>query len=415
MFIPRHHKTYLSRAMTRAMATDHPIGDPHGGPAYGERNDPISAIASIGSMFASGGLTAAGFALGGLNLAQGLMFAGGALGLLGGVTGNKTLSRLGMVAGLAGGIGQLAGIGTETTLGGLFGGGEAAAATGAPGAALGQTPTANPVPSQVDVLSEMAAGPANTGPLATGVETFSVPNQPSLASQPLGQAPSMAGTGNGGWPGAFEDLAPGIQPGASPGIISSAASPPAVAPPSVAAPTVAGTGNGGWPGAFEDLAPGVKPPTAPAVSAGGYDALASGAAPAPGAITNPTDLRLHNGMQSTPMAAPPKSFLANIGSGFLELTKTNPGAAMMLAGTINGAMDVLSGKAGAQINALEAQGELSKAQADKIRFEMEEFKRKQRNINEGYANVQNPLIGWKPPAAERTPRPGLVAGAMAPA
>lgn len=38
-------KSYLSRAQTRAMAADMPIGDPFGGPAYGERNDPITAIA----------------------------------------------------------------------------------------------------------------------------------------------------------------------------------------------------------------------------------------------------------------------------------------------------------------------------------------------------------------------------------
>ena len=43
-------KTYLSRAMTRAMALDHPIGDPTGGPAYGEKNDPVSAVISIAAM-----------------------------------------------------------------------------------------------------------------------------------------------------------------------------------------------------------------------------------------------------------------------------------------------------------------------------------------------------------------------------
>lgn len=38
-----YKKVYLSRATTRAMATEYPIGDPTGGPAYGEKNDPVSA------------------------------------------------------------------------------------------------------------------------------------------------------------------------------------------------------------------------------------------------------------------------------------------------------------------------------------------------------------------------------------
>lgn len=36
-------KLYMSRADTRAMSAEHPIGDPTGGAAYGERNDPVSA------------------------------------------------------------------------------------------------------------------------------------------------------------------------------------------------------------------------------------------------------------------------------------------------------------------------------------------------------------------------------------
>ena len=36
-------KYYLSRAQTKSMASEYPIGDPTGGPAYGEKNDPVSA------------------------------------------------------------------------------------------------------------------------------------------------------------------------------------------------------------------------------------------------------------------------------------------------------------------------------------------------------------------------------------
>jgi len=55
------YKVYLSRAQTRAWSLDMPIGDPTGGPAYGERNDPVSAI--IGSAAqASGAASAASIA-----------------------------------------------------------------------------------------------------------------------------------------------------------------------------------------------------------------------------------------------------------------------------------------------------------------------------------------------------------------
>jgi hypothetical protein len=45
MFKRRGHddKIYLSRAQTRAMSIDHPIGDPTGGAAYGEYKDPVTA------------------------------------------------------------------------------------------------------------------------------------------------------------------------------------------------------------------------------------------------------------------------------------------------------------------------------------------------------------------------------------
>jgi hypothetical protein len=95
-------KIYLSRATTRAMMAEYPIGDPTGGPAYGEKRDPISAAFSVYSMY-SAGVAIAGEV--GLTLMTGLSFVGGALSLIGNITGNKTLSQIGMVAGIAGGIG----------------------------------------------------------------------------------------------------------------------------------------------------------------------------------------------------------------------------------------------------------------------------------------------------------------------
>lgn len=96
-------KIYFSRSISRTMSADHPVGDPTGGVAYGEKNDPVSAIISIGTMI---GTSSAGFAA--MTVMQGITFAGAALSLVGNVTGNKTLSKIGMITGIAGGIGALA-------------------------------------------------------------------------------------------------------------------------------------------------------------------------------------------------------------------------------------------------------------------------------------------------------------------
>lgn len=47
-------KHYMSRAETRAMALDHPIGDATGGAAYGERNDPLTAGVAVGGSVLGG-------------------------------------------------------------------------------------------------------------------------------------------------------------------------------------------------------------------------------------------------------------------------------------------------------------------------------------------------------------------------
>ena len=95
--------------MTRAMSLDHPIGDPTGGPAYGERRDPVTAIMAVASMWEAGTVIAgaatlmAGFEA--LTIAQGLAFVGGALTLIGTATDNNDLMLLGSVVGLAGAVG----------------------------------------------------------------------------------------------------------------------------------------------------------------------------------------------------------------------------------------------------------------------------------------------------------------------
>jgi len=123
------------------MSADHPMGDPTGGVAYGEKNDPISAIISIATM---GGTYAAAGSFATMTLMQGLTFAGAALSLAGNVSGNSTLSKIGMIAGIAGGIGSIAEsagwIDKTSTLGETFGG-KAANTVSAPTPIGSQTPT----------------------------------------------------------------------------------------------------------------------------------------------------------------------------------------------------------------------------------------------------------------------------------
>jgi hypothetical protein len=89
-------KTYLSRAMTRAWSLDAPIGDPFGGPAFGERNEPVTAFFAVATAFET------------------IAAIGAVISVVGMVTGNSDLAKIGGVMGLVGGFGTLA-------QGGMFG------------------------------------------------------------------------------------------------------------------------------------------------------------------------------------------------------------------------------------------------------------------------------------------------------
>jgi hypothetical protein len=52
------HKHYLTRSQHRAYALDNPIGDPFGGAAYGEKNDPMTALAMAGANLVGGAMQA---------------------------------------------------------------------------------------------------------------------------------------------------------------------------------------------------------------------------------------------------------------------------------------------------------------------------------------------------------------------
>lgn len=103
MIKPPFQKTYLSRAQSRAFCMDNPVGDPFGGPAYGEKNEPVSAIAAVVAIAVGTAEVAAATAITFSAVMGGLMIAGGAASLVGNFTGNKKLMMIGgAVAGVAG-------------------------------------------------------------------------------------------------------------------------------------------------------------------------------------------------------------------------------------------------------------------------------------------------------------------------
>lgn len=90
-------KHYLSRAQTRAMSADMPIGDPYGGSAYGEKNVPLAAVVATG--------WAASAATG---VAAGLLWASTALQAAALITKDEKLAKWGKYTALAGGVAALA-------------------------------------------------------------------------------------------------------------------------------------------------------------------------------------------------------------------------------------------------------------------------------------------------------------------
>ena len=401
MFIPRYQKTYLSRAMTRAMSIDHPIGDPHGGPAYGERNEPVSAILAIGGMAFT-----AEAAIGG-SIMAGLAFAGSALSLVGNITGNSTLSKIGLVAGLVGGAG-MSGLFGQAAQGATWGstfGGSAGAAGAAPTAELAQTPTAaasgaqaSPVDVQSGITSTRSIVP-DASSVNTSVNAQTLANSgPSLASQPtVGAAASSAAPA--------PDLSGSAVGSAAPGAQAPVGAPSAPSAAGVAAPSAPTTG-------FQSI-----PNTAQPGQAGYGWQYYSDAAGGPGAAIDPEGRYFLGTEQRTGVNGGPMGFgdyanqawqgIKSAGSSAMELAKTNPGAAYVMGMGAMSVGDYLSGKTQAQINQMEAAGQLSKAQADKIRYEMDLAEKRRNQLN---ANQAVPLnLQINPNGVQFAP--GLIAGA----
>lgn len=178
-----NRKTYLSRAQTRAMAFDHPIGDPFGGAAYGEKNDPVSTGFALYEMYTA---YEVGFAA--MSVWQGIATVGAALTLVGNATGNSKLSKIGTLAMAGGSLGQSIG---STAEGGWASSGGVHEATG-----LGElAPVSDAVPVPVGEIPPPSStappvdAPVNTGPatdLNTGPSVKSVDlTQPGGGTNPV--------------------------------------------------------------------------------------------------------------------------------------------------------------------------------------------------------------------------------------
>jgi|694.fasta_scaffold00571_31 hypothetical protein len=203
-------KTYLSRAMTRAWSLDAPIGDPFGGPAFGERNEPVTAFFAVATAFET------------------IAAIGAVVSVVGMVTGNSDLAKIGGVMGLVGGFGTMA-------QGGMFGEGMkswageinqsfasstasniSSAATTADSATMVDGMTSSQVADVSASSAPIATGDLNlahatsaadtSGMLAPGVEA----SPTGLVSEPTMQL--VDGTAAGATPGASADAVAATNP-----------------------------------------------------------------------------------------------------------------------------------------------------------------------------------------------------------
>jgi len=359
-----YQKTYLSVAMSRAYSMDNPVGDPFGGPAYGEKNGPVAAIAL--PMLTMAGTYAAAGSFAAMTLMQGLTFAGAALSLAGTVSGNKTLSKIGMIAGVAGGVGMLAESVMGTTIGGTLGetfGGAGSAGSTASGAGLSQTPGSG-VGSQTPVVEgqmvDAAAGP--TADLTSASASYAGGN--------INAGPGSAAAGS-------------INAG----------------PGSVAAPLNAGPGA-----PIDQFGTAAGAP---------FDAMGN-----PTAATSQIALNSSPGPGATGVGAEAAS--KGFGSEFMQFANKNPMITMMGFQAVGGLSDYLSGKTDAEIDALQAQIGYADARAMQIQEQLALEKQRRANLNAGYQQVNTGInvnpnasiqLPWTPPPQ---PQQGLIAGNMPP-
>lgn len=355
-----YQKTYLSREMSRVYAMDNPMGDPFGGPAYGEKNGPAVALALpvLGMAGSYAAFAAATTTLGAVM--AGAAFAGSALSLAGTVSGNTKLSKIGSVLSIAGGLGM----GADALLQGgnfTFSGGQA---SGAPEwlqstqSSLGMTPATTPVAPADAVKAEVATG--STADLTS----------PSA---------SYAGGNINAGPGS---AAPGVN---TPGGMTSPL----------------------------NAAPGSQVSSSNVISGGSVDAFGNPL----GNTTGVSDISLNSvpGNITKGAGEAAKGF----GGQFLSFAKDNPLVTMMGFQAVGGLSDWMSGKTDAEIDALQAQIGYADARAMQIQEEIAKEKQRRANLNAGYSQVNagisvNPVSIPMPWAQNQQPQSGLIAGNMPP-
>ena len=97
-------EVYYTLSKSRALRTEYPAGNYNSGPAYGQKEGgiikAIAAVAAVVAAIPSGGAS--------LTLLSGLTLASAAVSFVGVITGNKLLTTLGAVGGLASGVMGLA-------------------------------------------------------------------------------------------------------------------------------------------------------------------------------------------------------------------------------------------------------------------------------------------------------------------
>lgn len=368
-------KIYFSRSMTRSMSADHPVGDPTGGVAYGEKNDPVSAVLSIATMAGTYAPMMAG------GIMAGVTFAGAAVSLVGNITGNKTLSKIGMVAGIVGGLGQM----------GAFGEGIQSAKWG------------DSFSSTVDT-SALTSNTSNApGNLATG-------NQAQGTITASDQAARNA------------ELANQTQ--------VTSANRAAMAAPDGSIAGGAGQSAGGSSNAAFGQANRVAPVDPTSARLQGYTEVPNlAAAGQEGAgwryFTNNTNNSIaidpagkvfQDGVQITGAGGGKFGFgdyanmawegTKDIAGGTFDWIKSNPYGALAVGQIAQPVADWLSGKTDAEIDALKAQTGYADANALRIQEEIDKEKRRRANLNAGYAQV-NTGINVNPNASM-----GLIAQQM---
>ena len=371
-------KIYFSRSISRTLSADHPVGDPTGGAAYGEKNDPVSAILSIATM---GGTYAAAGSFAAMTIAQGITFAGAALSLVGNVTGNKTLSKIGMVAGIAGGISQLAGI-QGPTLGQTFGG----------SAPVSSTPVNNMTSSYDKPLSQSPNVAA--GDLADEMAAA----QSSADARRAALGGNVKGTA--GMPADGPSNAAFNQAGRVP---------PANTAVDFADDTAA----------FKQVA---TPGGQPLKIDNGWQYYTNKVGDS--VDIDPSGKYFLNGEQVTGAAGGKFGVgdyanmawqgTKDVGAGILNFAKDNPYGALAVGQVAQPIADYLSGKTDAEIDALEAQTGYADANALRLQEEIAKEKRRRENLNAGYAQV-NTGINVNPAVIGQAQAGGLISGAMQPA